>query len=376
MSSLKSYLKTYFIIVAVLLLAIASFNFVVDPYNIFRRIEIKGFNQEKPYLDERGLSRVKALDLVEGDYDTVILGTSRVFWGLDPENTVFGSRNVYNAGLKSVSSYQIYKVFDYALRNLPLKTVVLGLDINAFDNRRPRILPEQDFRQSNFIPRYPLVDTLKTLLSLKSLITSVKTVEFNRQGKQTNKYTDRGFERPESFKVNRNRNFAIIAEKFRQDKVSTKFSFNRESMQFLIDIVEACDRNGIELKLFIEPNHEVAQEWEIRSGNLPAVEQWKRALVFIVQRYAPNNDGSIVLWDFGGLNTINTEKLPKDPQQTLNWYIDPVHYTKETGDIILDKLFNHTASAQSTHPDFGVMLTPANIDAHLMRLRASRTSNN
>jgi hypothetical protein len=143
-------------------------------------------------------------------------------------------------------------------------------------------------------------------------------------------------------------------------------------MQFLIDIVEACDRNNIELKLFVEPTHAIMQQWVKRSGNLPAVERWKRALVLIVTKFAPNNDGSIVLWDFSGFNSINTEKIPDNPQQTMRWYIDPVHYTKETGDLMIEKIFNNSSASQGVPQDFGVIINEQNIDAHLKSLRTVR----
>jgi hypothetical protein len=368
MVALKAYLKIYFLIVLGVLTLIATFNFVVDPYNLFRSINIVGFNQEKPYLDVRGLSRVKAIDLAKGQYDTLILGTSRVFWGLDPTNNAFGSRRVYNAGLLSASSYQIYRVFTHAHRYNRLKTVIIGLDINAFDAVRPLVLPDQDFNQSAFVSPHPLLENLKTLLSYDTLIYSFKTVQFNREGKIFDKYTDRGFIRPESFHLDRHRNFQLVAKNILEHNQKTRFSYRPETMQFLIDIVQVCHREGIELKLFIEPTHIIMQEWVERSANSPIFARWKKALVYIVTKYAPNNP-KIVLWDFSGFNSINAEPVPKNPQQPMQWYIDPVHYTKETGDLILGKILNDTAQSAPVPPDFGTIINAENITTHLENLR-------
>lgn len=371
--ALKSYLITYFSLLLVVFLTLASLNYVVDPYNIFRAVEIPGFNREKPDMDVRGLSRVKAIDLATGDYDTLILGTSRVFWGINPENPVFGSEKVYNAGILSTSSYQIHKVFEFARQHQRLKTVVLGLDINAFDAQRPWVLPDQDFNQSAFVSKFPLLENLKSLLSYDALIYSWQTFQFNRQGKRFDKYTAQGFIKPESFTLDRNKNFQLVAQKIQDDQQSARFSYNKETLQFLIDIVKVCDQNNIELKLFIEPTHAIMQDWIVRSGNLPTFETWKRALAIVVHNYGSSHPGSIVLWDFTGKNPINNEKIPTSAQPRLRWYIDPVHYTPETGAVMMARIFNQPSVADSVAQDFGVMINTENIDAHLLRLRKEQS---
>jgi hypothetical protein len=50
----------------------------------------------------------------------------------------------------------------------------------------------------------------------------------------------------------------------------------------------------------------------------------------------------------------------------MRWYRDSAHYRVATGDLVLQTLFQSTATTVNQPEDFGVILTPANIDAVLM----------
>jgi len=58
-----------------------------------------------------------------------------------------------------------------------------------------------------------------------------------------------------------------------------------------------------------------------------------------------------------------------DSLARMRWYWECSHYRKELGDLILDRIFDHRAEGRTVPEDFGVLLTPANIEAHLARIR-------
>ena len=80
------------------------------------------------------------------------------------------------------------------------------------------------------------------------------------------------------------------------------------------------------------------------------------------------------LWDFSGYNSITKEALPSlaDKQTRMLWHWDSSHYKKETGDLVLDRVFGLQQPGRSVPQDFGVMLSSPNIEAHLAAIRDAR----
>ncbi|NEN96582.1 MAG: hypothetical protein F6K50_13885, partial [Moorea sp. SIO3I7] len=125
----------------------------------------------------------------------------------------------------------------------------------------------------------------------------------------------------------------------------------------LQDIVDTCKEKGIELKVFISPSH--ATQWEsLRVTRLwPVFEEWKRRLVEITP-----------VWDFSGYNSITTEAISEEMKN----YWDSSHYREEVGDLILNRLFSY--QAHTVPEDFGVLITPDNVESHLGKVRNERES--
>jgi hypothetical protein len=71
------------------------------------------------------------------------------------------------------------------------------------------------------------------------------------------------------------------------------------------------------------------------------------------------------LWDFSGYNSITTDSV-KTPM--LNYW-DSSHFTEEVAHIVLSKIFGRNEFVPA---DFGVLVTPRNIEAHLERIDKDR----
>lgn len=77
------------------------------------------------------------------------------------------------------------------------------------------------------------------------------------------------------------------------------------------------------------------------------------------------------LWDFSDPNTITREAIPKPGDLApMRWYWEYSHYRKETGDLILDRMFDHAEPTRTLPADFGVRLGSAVVDAHIARSNA------
>src|SRR5689334_294931 len=112
-------------LVAAIIGAIATFNWVVDPYGIYRVIDVQGFNANKP--GEHGHDRmVKAHAIARLKPDGLVLGTSRIQYGVDPDDDVLRrhAARVYNAGLLNSDIYLVLRHIQHAQATAPLRLVL------------------------------------------------------------------------------------------------------------------------------------------------------------------------------------------------------------------------------------------------------------
>lgn len=376
------YLKTYSISLIVGLFSFSIFNFLVDYQRVFRVTEIPGFNQKKPFADNwpywlESLRRKKAREIEEGDYDTIILGSSRVMAGLDPRHPAFGNRSVYNAGLQLSNMYENYQVFKFAREHLNLQQIVLELSLSDFSDQRTEVF---DFNRSKFAgPKHLPLQIIETL-SWENLEYSLKTIKFNMAGK--NIVLDpykfiQGFRvRTDKYNLNHRKRFNQYALGFLGEDGYPGFQYSQDKLKLFRKLVRECQDNNIKLYLFISPVHARQIELMRVSGIFPVFEQWKRDLVNILaeEKLNPQNSGnSLVLWDFSGYNSITSEAIPAANDRTqMKWYLESSHYKKELGDMVLDRVLNYPKTPKHFSQDFGIIINSNNIESHLQTIRNER----
>lgn len=378
MRSFPTYLK---ITVAIPLCGLALLflcNLIIDPEDRFHLVSIPGFNQEKTAIMEGGGRVVKAVALEQGEYDTVILGSSRSENGLDPHYPAFGTRRVYNAALQGSNFYETSQVFTFAKNTGHLKTVILGLDFLLFSDKRK---VAGDFLDSRFAGANRWLSDLKYLASPDTLSSSIQTVQDNRAGRKS-RYTAQGMRgRPplaDEGRINHRdlfikiltRNFLVSEETY------GAFSYGPDRLEMFRSVVARCRTEGIELHVFIPPGHARDLEALRVLGLYPLFEQWKRDLVSVLAADAAQHPDTkpLQLWDFTGYSTLTTEDVPlaTEKGKPMQWYWESSHFKKETGDLVLDRLFDYHEPGHAVPGDFGVLITPENLEAHLALIRAQQ----
>ena len=106
------------------------------------------------------------------------------------------------------------------------------------------------------------------------------------------------------------------------------------------------------MKVFISPAHATQGEVIRLTGYNPIYEDWKRQIVNITP-----------VWDFSGYNSVTTAKINNNMEK----YSDNSHYMPFIGSFILNRLFGY--ETDKVPPDFGVWLTPDNVEAHIQKDR-------
>ncbi len=159
------------------------------------------------------------------------------------------------------------------------------------------------------------------------------------------------------------------AENWRTDSEKHKFDYLKK-------IIALAEINNIDLRLFISPVHAYLLEAMRVMGLWPIYEQWKRDLVASLptQDEGSPSKPTIQLWDFSGYNTITTENYPSknNPKEPMQGFMEPAHYKKQVGDMILDRIFDHQNANQEVPEDFGIQLKNENLEDRLAKIREDR----
>jgi hypothetical protein len=138
-------------------------------------------------------------------------------------------------------------------------------------------------------------------------------------------------------------------------RLHSTYELSDEYLDNFKKIVEICQKKNIDLKIFISPSHAIDLEAIRATGRWEVYERWLREVVKITP-----------VWDFYGYNSITTEPISNNMKN----YADNSHYTKEIGDLVLDKILNF--QAKKVPQDFGILLTPENVEVQIQKLRRDR----
>ena len=387
-------------------LVVAGINLVIDPYTVFNRPRVPGLNAVKSAVETRE-RMMKAYQVTQVAPRTVIIGSSRVGIGLDPQSPSWPAamQPVYNLGLvgSGLATSLRYLALLAASRSngQPMPdTLVVGLDFETFlqygprqaaNARRPEGATasatteiEQRVRQlADGAPRWRgqlLLDQVYALVTLDALGDSMATVLASRAALP-------GFDlRPDGWMAEgRLQQWTAadgvdilfeqkIGETFRQYRLPRLLLGQTadgpiDELQQLQAVIRFAQQHRMRLILAVQPSHVTRLELLEHMGYWHDYERWKSAVVATVAA-AGAAPGAITLWDFGGYEPQVREPMPTGAARTrpLRWFWDPVHYNKALGDLMIA---NMAAPAAPAHP-FGVVLTPDTVNQRLQAVRDDR----
>lgn len=336
------------------IIVVGFLNWAIDPYDLFDTPNYWGINHEKPKKDSN--DRIfKAADIIRIKPQIVIIGSSRIKQGIDPEHSVFkGKLQTYNLAINSPNFYEVRRYLEHALANQPdIQEIILGVDFFMFnDNLKNRSI----FNEARIEKKHIIVsDAVKALFSLDTLATSFDTIKASQENPDVgDNYGEDGFMPKRNFDNGKtvwrfNKSIAL------QYRHHSNHQFSQRYWSDYQKVVELCQQNNIELKVLIPPAH--ATQWEsiYITERWDSFEQWKRELVKLTP-----------VWDFSGYNSITTEAIA----ERMNNYVDHSHYTPAVGDLILNRIYSR--QTEKIPKDFGVLLTTENVEQHLAQIRHDR----
>jgi hypothetical protein len=378
-------------------------NFVVDPFAMYRLVDLNGFNAYKPAIDHR-VRLVKAYDVRRLRPQGVILGTSRSHLGLRPSHDGWdpAAKPVYNLAFDGATTKEMYQYLLHAHAVRPLRQVVLASTPTTRPWRRPRLVQtsmHSCWTRPAAAPCHRSIRAdLKVFTSLDTLRASLATVRsqsdrepqwfapdgqrlgevfFRRAGEHFAQLGPRGyFEEIDRLEVGFKREGQRAANARDPGRIAQPaIGAGETSLDYIRRIIAFCRAQGVDLRIFIAPEHAHQLEITAAIGEWTTLENAKRALVQLLAEDSARHAGAppIPVWDFSGYSSVTIEALPESGSHAeMKFYWDSSHFKDIVGDFVLDRLFNSSRPRKEIPADFGVPLTPATIEPALARLRADR----
>ena len=388
---------------AALLAGVAGFNALVDPFRMYRWVEVDGVNVAKPAIYRR-VRLLKVFEVRRTGPGAVILGSSRSHLGLRPTHEGWDRTALpaYNLAFDGATTREMYHYLVHAHTIRPLRQVVLGLD-----TYHPTLAPgttRPDFDplllESPDVPSLLRLATadLRLLISLDTLRASIQTLGGQREAEPEwlapdgQRLGESFFYRPAETFVREGQR--AYFEEIDRLEVGYKLEGTRPpsrrarpappvppvpvaetSLGYIRRIAAFCRDQAIDLRLFLTPAHARQLEISAATGEWPSIESAKRALVRVLAEDAASHPdrAPFPLYDFSGYSSVTTERLP-NPGEEMRYYWDSSHFKEEVGDWVLDRLFGVERADHPVPADFGVRLTAENVEEVLALARRDQVA--
>ena len=391
----RGYVIVVLVLATALCGAVIAFNARVDPYGL---AAIPDRTNVAPDAPRPGAFFRKVLTVRQAMPRTIVLGTSRAEFGIDPGAPGFTAEYspVLNVALGGLSIEQMRLMLIHVNSVSPLRLAVIGLDLESFlDAGRTDFDPAA--LEGNTQSEPPLLVRLRLHMSREalaaSLASSVSTTlgparatagppaapTAARPSARNWRITDRALRLWEGqhgliWVAEYDNFYSRMGLFFPDEATAARWDADpqrRAAMASFRQLLHYARSHGIELRMFISPVHARYLEWYREVGWWPLYEAWKRGLVDSVDAVVQEGpqQPAIALWDFGGFHAISTESVPAvgDHRTHMRWYRDTSHYSPDVGDIIVARILGGGVAAPVPLPESP--MTKATIDADLARAR-------
>jgi hypothetical protein len=351
----KQFVIRFISVSFLLLILIALFNRIVDPFWYFRDIEIKGFNAVK--LEFRNYERhVKPHWLVREQPEAIILGSSFAEIGFDPTNPFFtdhGRLKGMNFAFSGASWKMVQCQFEFAVTHAPIKRALIGF--------HPENLPVADCAKD--FAALGQTNMGELLLSMPSLGASIKTIRKQKTGKPSHTREGRYFALRDEPGVDIL--FGVDYRRRVKQKEQCSNAINTTDIPFnsvpesafdlsgLRKMIRIAQEQGVELVLYAYPHHVYNEEWDRQCGDEAANWHAMKQIASLIEAEAAPDQARA--WQFYGYNEFTTEPIGT----SAKYWQDSRHFNFEVGDMMLADMFNGTRNK----PEFGRPLVSGNIEA-------------
>lgn len=369
------YLLIVVSVTAIFLLSIGGLNVFADPFRVFGTVRHVGLTHRVP--DTSGFDRLaKPYELLRIQPRTVLFGSSTARAGFCDlaEGAMTLPQPAYNGALLGANAHEIRLSIEQALREAPVKVVVVVADFFAFNVNYP---DNEHFEPKRLAaatrhqwPGMSPADFVAFTIGCDALCLSWQTFAASRSTGNHEAFTGAvdGFRWHEHF---RNCERSYLAKWFPPPTGKYEFASAKIDRQPFADFdaaLQLCADRRVRVIVLCPPIHARFNEALAVAGLWSQYEFWKRELARRVRSIQTRfvTPSALALWDFSLFNEVTSESLPDDGKGPMRYFSDSAHFTPKLGALVLDEIIG--ILPVDSHP-LGVRLDKVEMEAHLANVR-------
>ena len=300
-----------------------------------------------------------------GDWDVVILGSSRIEIAFDPTHPVFSGKQTANLAMSAANIMENVPAGDYIMnRNPKIKTMIFGIDAGDLHNNHDS-RPLTRFYESPFADNNRSIERLiDQNIGGRTFLDSIATIK--RHINKTSPIRNPLGLWLEPTNPSNIRNYVESSFRLRQDRMDTAWdpqslSLNDYKVDLLAGFIDRVRAANIHMLIVIPPQHALKQIHP--SDNIPNSMLWEKDLMTLTEickkaNQRPSSGPPVELWSFLTFNEYTTRPMPSQDatNRRMDGWFDLGHCHTEFGDLALNTLFSGEPGANSSATNIGVNL--------------------
>jgi hypothetical protein len=374
---LKRYILVSTILAIALCVAVALFNYRVDPWGVYH---YEGATDD-------GLGRIDLLYhlrlikpwlVVQARPTAVIAGTSRSAT-VDPRHAAWPNNHSYNLSIPGQTVYEMLRFIEHAQANGPLDKLTIALDFEAFILPEPRV--RLDFKEARLarnaadlssVPFYlqGLRDIRDTLFSMDGLARSLAAITGTSRADRS--YFRNGTWVSTDSTFTGQLGYVYVGKKNVMALLTQQFGLDA-NFKTLADILRFAHQQKIDTRLFITPEHVFVVDLWARVGYAELWNEFHRRLVAVNDAVAQEMGVEpFPLFGFNQLQGVVDEPIRKGRDADRSLFTDGSHFRPALGDRIMDGVWTDGS-------DVGTRIDANTVEQYLSQveqLRQQFESNN
>jgi len=287
-----------------------------------------------------------------GDWQAVILGSSRVEIGLNPAHPAFGGMRAVNLAMSAANLYETVPAGHYTLdRNPDVRLLLLGIEAgdlhNDFDSRKYTRFFQSPFADNN----RSIERGINQVIGGRALADSIATLSRHRRGIAPRRSALGQWiqpNHPPDVRRYAETTFQMGFENSADQWGYRPQQLRPEKVKLLTDFIARVRASGIEMHIFIPPQHALKQIHP--TGDRPRTIAWEHDLQALAAICREANAVSVKgppvrLWSFLTFNDLTTRPMPRPGDASLQmpgWF-DLGHGQPVLGDRVIETMLGKSA---------------------------------
>ena len=318
----------------------AALVFTVDPYGFYHPSDRGAFSIKPAMPKNQNMAKANIIRTLTPD--TVIIGSSRADYAINPAHPAFEGRAAYNGAIRGIRISESKAMIIHAVES-GASHILWALDFFTFNQN---IKSRPDFKQSRLYnidgTNAPQSDW-KTLISLSSLKPTLQTIGYRNRNDASSTLQNGQTTSMDLDKKNIKKGMQeIFADDVLLYLSRLYFPTPHRSFKFATDkangfgqfeeTLNYLRQKEVNTTLVIPPVHAQLMTLIYQSGLYPYYKMWKTALVLNAQKHGLN------IYDFTTLNDVTMESIPTVKDTKMVYWWDISHYKPIVGDAMMSEV--------------------------------------